>query len=274
MGFFFVSQCGCFVSLWSLFLFDLYLPRQIIKKQILIYDASLASPGCLVPLYSFFFSLCVVVLCLFVVIWLTIKKWLKKKRHPRETLVQAHTLHNILQVFDLDKAIGINFQQRASSLFSICLSIYLSIRSPESSCRMDGVYLSCHMGSLITPALCYQTCRQTAVLQRIPPRLPQTAQHSDNEPRLTSVHITAAISPVIIKLHGAVRQIHINERSGALDLAKLNASALTLATVPTFRKWCSTWTLIIWDVIKTQTSAEWDTGYMKYIYIYETSDMV
>lgn len=116
---------------------------------------------------------------------------------------------------------------------------------------MDGMYLSCHMGSLITPSLYYQTCRQTAVKQRIPSRLSETAQHSDNEPRLTSVHISAAISPVIIKLHRADRQIHINERSGALDLAQLNVSALTLATVPTSRKWCSTWTLIIWDVVKT-----------------------
>lgn len=107
------------------------------------------------------------------------------------------------------------------------------------------------MGSLITPSLYYQTCRQTAVKQRIPLRLSETAQHSDNELRLTSVHISAAISPVIIKLHQADRQIHINERSGALDLAQLNVSALTLATVPTSRKWCSTWTLIIWDVVKT-----------------------
>lgn len=113
------------------------------------------------------------------------------------------------------------------------------------------MYLSCHMGSLITPSLYYQTCRQTAVKQRIPLRLSETAQHSDNEPRLTSVHISAAISPVIIKLHRADRQIHINERSGALDLAQLNVSTLTLATVPTSRKWCSTWTLIIWDVVKT-----------------------
>lgn len=95
------------------------------------------------------------------------------------------------------------------------------------------------------------TCRQTAVKQRIPLRPSQTVQRSDNEPCLTSVHITAAISPVIIKLHGADRQIHINERSSVLDLAQLNVRALTLATVPTSRKWCSTWTLIIWHVLKT-----------------------
>lgn len=128
------------------------------------------------------------------------------------------------------------------------------------------MYLSCHMGSLITPALCYQTCRQTAVMQRIPPRLPQTAQHSDNEPRLTSVHITAAISPVIIKLHGAVRQIHINERSGALDLAKLNASALTLATVPTQK--------VMPDMNINYSRCDEDSNLCRVGTIYETSDLV
>lgn len=122
------------------------------------------------------------------------------------------------------------FLRSALCLFSFGLSIYLSIRSPESCCRMDGMYLSCHMGSLITPSPHYQTCRQTAVKQRIPLRILQTAQCSDNEPNLTSVHITAAISPVIIKLHRADRQIHINERSCALDLAELNVSTLILST--------------------------------------------
>lgn len=98
---------------------------------------------------------------------------------------------------------------------------------------MDGMYLSCHIGSLITSPLGYQTCRQTAVKQRIPQRFSQTAQHSDNEPGLTSVHIIAAISPVIIKLLEADEGIHINERSDVLDLGELNVSALTLATAAT-----------------------------------------
>lgn len=118
----------------------------------------------------------------------------------------------------------INFQRRASSLFSICLSIYPSIRSAESSCRMDGVYLRRHTGSWITPAL----LRQTAPRWRTPPRIQSTG--TQDEPGLMSGLITAAISPAIIKLHGAVRQIDINERSGALDLAKLSVSAATLAS--------------------------------------------
>lgn len=142
-----------------------------------------------------------------------------------------------------------SFQCCASRLFSICLSIYLFIRNAENCCRMDGMYLSCHTGSLITSPLCQQTCRQTAAKQRIPQRFSQTAPHSDNEPSLTSVHISAAISPVIIKLHRADGGIHINEGPCVPDLGELNVSALAT-------EWCRTCTLITGDVVKTQISAE------------------
>lgn len=91
------------------------------------------------------------------------------------------------------------------------------------------MYLSCHMGSLITPSLPTQV-QTSAVKQRIPLRLSQTSRRSDNELRLTSVHITAAISPVIIKLQTADRRIHINERCGAPHLPEENISTLTLTT--------------------------------------------
>lgn len=89
---------------------------------------------------------------------------------------------------------------------------------------MDGMYLRRHTGSLNTPALLRQGRERQQGFQR------RHSTDTRDEPGLMSAHIAAAISPVIIKLHGPVRQIHINERSGALDLAKLSVSALTLAS--------------------------------------------
>ena len=48
-----------------------------------------------------------------------------------------------------------------------------------------------------------------------------------------SAHITAAVSPVIIKLHGAGGRVHISESSGVLDSAGLNVDALAVAAAPT-----------------------------------------